>query len=92
MREDKKLNAVVTFLGHHSGIVVPLGMELWIREGKSTKKGFFPKMFWVDHGQRTVVLHQEGQNGQGRRTENAAEDCKGLIHNEARHCSYYVCF
>jgi len=84
MREDKMLDAVVAFLEHHSGPVVPLGLELWIREGEQIKKGFPPRMFWVDHGRRTVVLHQERQNRHGGRIENAEEDGKGLICNERR--------
>jgi len=56
--EDKKLDAVVAFLEQNGGTVVLLGLELWIREREVTKKRFTPKMFWVDHGRRTVVPHE----------------------------------
>jgi len=65
MREDKKLDSVVAFLERHRSTVVPLGLEMWIREGKYFKKGFPLKLllFWVDHGRRTVLPQQVPRHG-----------------------------
>ena len=90
MREDKMLDAVVAFLEHQAGTVVPLGMELWITEGGHNRKRFLPRIFWVDHGRRTVVLHQERRHG--GRAETANDDCKGLICSEWRYYADYLCF
>ena len=90
MREDKKLDEVVIFLERHGGTVVPLGMELWIREGEHTKKGFSLKMFWVDHGRRTLVPHKEPRHG--GRTEYDEDDREGLIRNKRWYHPDYLCF
>ena len=87
MREDKMLDRAVALLKRK---VVPPGLELWFREREHTKKAFFARMFWVDHGRRTVVHHQGPRHGGWAETAN--DDCKGLISNGRQYYVDYLCF
>jgi hypothetical protein len=92
LRQNKKLDAVTAFLDRHRNTVVPIGMELWIREGEITKKGFVPVNFWVDHGRRVVVSDQDsGKAGRKKPTEDDRKSPVLLFLDEDGRAYGFVC-
>lgn len=86
LRDVRWLDSVNAYLERYVGTPVPVGMELWIKEGNYTKRGtFVPTNFWVDHGRRVALLDEETRSVDGKK-KGAQED--DLLDQEYRYWSF----
>jgi hypothetical protein len=62
LRDTKKLQAVGDYLDH-TDVAVPVGMEVWLKDASSVKRGLAPVMVWIDHRKRVVSLEPLSMDG-----------------------------
>ncbi|KAF8886964.1 hypothetical protein BD779DRAFT_1529018 [Infundibulicybe gibba] len=67
LRNGKLLDAVMAYFENHKHERhAPAGVEVWLRDAGSSKRGFVPVRCWVDHKKRSVTfdpLHDANGNG-----------------------------
>ena len=72
---DNMHKNVTAFSERHNDGSVPLGMELWIRQGSESNQDFFvPIGYWVDHRRRVVQLLCENEMNQNTKGKNTVAD------------------
>ncbi|RDB19890.1 hypothetical protein Hypma_013085 [Hypsizygus marmoreus] len=89
LREDKKLDALTAYLEHRKdGAGAPAGVELWLREPVSPKRGFVPARFWVDHRQKILTHDQSSEANGSAATAKKAAAAEDHLDVEYRYWSF----
>jgi hypothetical protein len=73
LRNTKKLEAVTAYFDNKSA-GAPVGLEIWLQELVTTKRGSVPTIFWVDHRKRSVAsdppMTRDGAAGKSKHTHD----------------------
>ena len=80
LRNTKKLEAVTSYFDHkNAGAAV--GLEVWLQDLTTTKRGFVPATFLVDHRRRCVAFESPmAKNGASGKSKYPEDDrkCRAL--------------
>lgn len=104
LRFEKVLNGVTAFLENLKDNV-PTGCEMWLRDGRDSKKKFAPVRSWVNHQTRSVIIESGRTQKKSKRIEEDREysykihgTCTGLtmflpieLDMEYRYWSFMEC-
>lgn len=55
LRSIKKLDAVTAYFEHHKESA-PQGIEMWLRDAGTAKRGLVPVVYWIEHSKRAVSI------------------------------------
>jgi hypothetical protein len=73
LRNAKKLESVTSYFDHQkSG--APVGLELWLRDLSTTRRGPVAKSFLVDHRKRSVLVDSTPKEGRAGKSKHQEED------------------